>query len=264
MLDVSVVVPARNAARWLDECLTSIERDEPAEVIVVDGCSTDDTVAIAQRHGARVLSDEGRGLSVARALGVEAATRERVALVDTDVVLGEGALPALLDEFEEGGYTGLQAGLHSVGGPGYWGSALAHHHRTGRSVGWFGLVATVFRRSELLEAGFDERMLSGEDIELRRRLGRAGARLGVSKRTVVLHRFDDGFPFARAQWLADGGGLAGTLRKEGWRAAGLLALPALAAARGITLSLVRRELKWIAYYASYMVFNYAGMVRRKA
>jgi glycosyltransferase involved in cell wall biosynthesis len=264
MLDVSVVVPARNAARWLDECLTAIERGAPAEVIVVDGCSSDDTVAIAERHGARVLSDEGRGLSAARALGVQAATRERVALVDTDVVLGDGALAALLDEFEAGAYTGLQAGLHSVGGPGYWGSALAHHHRTGRSVRWFGLVATIFRRSVLLEAGFDERLRSGEDIELRRRLARGGARLGVSERTVVLHRFADGFPFARDQWLADGGGLAGTLRKEGWRAAGLVALPALAAARGIALSVLRRELKWIAYYGCYMVFNYAGMVRRRA
>lgn len=263
MLEVSVVVPARNAAHWLDECLTAIERGEPAEVIVVDGCSTDDTVAIARRHGARVLSDEGRGLSIARALGAQAATRERVAFVDTDVVLGDGALAALLDEFEEGGYTGLQAGLYSVGGPGYWGSALAHHHRTGRSVRWFGLVATIFRRSVLLDAGFDERMRSGEDIELRRRLSRAGARLGVSERTVVLHRFADGFPFARDQWLADGGGLAGTLRREGWRAAALVALPALAAARGIALSLVRRELKWIAYYGCYMVFNYAGMVRRR-
>jgi glycosyltransferase involved in cell wall biosynthesis len=264
VLDVSVVVPARNAALWLDECLAAIVRNEPSELIVVDGCSRDETVAIARRHGARVISDEGRGLSVARRLGAEAACCDRVALVDADVVMGDGALVALLDEFEAGGYTGLQAGLHSIGGPGYWGRALAHHHRTGRSLRWFGLVATVFRRDALLAAGFDESFLSGEDIELRRRLRRAGARVGVSERTVVLHRFADGFPFARDQWLADGGGLAQTLHKEGWRGAGLLVLPALAAARGIALCLARRELRWIAYYACYLVFNYAGMVRRRA
>ena len=262
MLDVSVVVPARNAAAWLDECLEAIGRQEPAEVIVVDGRSTDDTVAIARRHGARVISDEGRGLPVARTLGAEAARCDRVALIDTDVVLGDGALAALLEEFEEGGYAGLQAGLYSIGGPGYWGRALANHHRTGRSVRWFGLVATVFRRETLLRHGFDERFLSGEDIELRRRLTRAGARLGVSERTVVLHRFGDGFAFARDQWLADGSGLARMLRKDGWRAGWLLALPALAACRGIGLSLARREMRWVAYYGCYMVFNYAGMVRR--
>ncbi|MEA2253603.1 MAG: hypothetical protein QOG70_3845 [Solirubrobacteraceae bacterium] len=262
MLDVSVIVPTRNAASLLDACLSSILRSGPAEIIVVDGRSTDDTVAIALRHGARVLSDGGRGLSVARALGVEAATRDRVALIDADVVLGDGSLAALLDEFEQGGYAGLQAGLHSVGGPGYWGRALAQHHRTGRSGSWFGLSATIFRRQTLLEHRFDERFLSGEDIELRRRLRRAGARIAVSRRTIVTHRFEDGFQFALGQWLADGGGLARTLRKEGWRAAGLVALPALAAVRGIVLSLLRGELRWVAYYGCYAVFNYAGMVRQ--
>jgi glycosyltransferase involved in cell wall biosynthesis len=262
VLDVSVIVPTRNAAGPLEACLSSIVRSQPAEIIVVDGRSSDDTVAIALRHGARVLSDGGRGLSAARAMGVAAAQRERVALVDADVVLGDGALAALLDEFEEGGYAGLQAGLYSVGGPGYWGRALANHHRTGRSARWFGLSATIFRRATLLEHRFDERILSGEDIELRRRLRRAGARLGVSRRTIVTHRFEDGFAFARGQWLADGGGLARTLRKEGWRAAGLVALPALAAVRGIVLSLVRGEVRWLAYYGCYAVFNYAGMVRQ--
>jgi glycosyltransferase involved in cell wall biosynthesis len=264
VLDVSVVVPARNAAPLLEECLASIARARPAELIVVDGLSSDDTVAVARRHGARVLSDDGRGVAAARLIGVRAATCDRVALVDADVVMGDGALAALLDEFAAGGYTGLQAGLHSTGGPGYWGRALAHHHRTGRSRRWFGLVATVFERSVLLEHGLDERFLSGEDIELRRRLARTGARLGVSERTVVLHRFEDGFAFARGQWLADGGGLARTLDKEGWRGAGLLALPALAAARGIALCLARRELRFLGYYACYLVFNYAGMVRRRA
>jgi len=264
VLDVSVIVPARNAAPLLEECLAAIVRAEPAELIVVDGLSSDGTVAVARRHGARVLSDGGRGVAAARLLGVRAAACERVALVDADVVMGDGALAALLDEFAAGGYTGLQAGLHSIGGPGYWGRALAHHHRTGRSRRWFGLVATVFERSVLLEHGLDERFLSGEDIELRRRLARSGARLGVSERTVVLHRFEDGFAFARGQWLADGGGLARTLDKEGWRGAGLLALPALAAARGIALSLARREMRFLAYYACYLVFNYAGMVRRRA
>ena len=124
MLDVSVIVPARNAAPLLEECLAAIVRAEPAELIVVDGLSSDATVAVARRHGARVLSDDGRGVAAARLLGVRAAACERVALVDADVVMGDGALEALLDEFAAGGYTGLQAGLHSIGGPGYWGRAL--------------------------------------------------------------------------------------------------------------------------------------------
>ena len=57
MNDVSVVVPARNAEAMLDECLASIEAQQPREIIVVDGNSTDGTLAIARRHGATILSE---------------------------------------------------------------------------------------------------------------------------------------------------------------------------------------------------------------
>jgi glycosyltransferase involved in cell wall biosynthesis len=260
-LDISVVVPVRNAERVIGECLESIVRSGVKEIVVVDGLSTDGTVEIARRYPARILSDEGRGLPIARRLGVQAASSRWVALVDADVVLPDGALERLFDEFVEGGYTALQAGLHSVSGPRYWGQALVHHHRSGRSKDWFGVVATVFERDALLEHGFDERFVSGEDIELRWRLERQGARVGVSERTVVTHRFaDDTFEFARDQWLMDGRGLGRMVRKHGWRAAWLFGLPLGAAIRGILLSLVRLQPRWIPYYLSYMVFNYVGMV----
>lgn len=261
VLDVSVVVPARNAEGFLDECLASIVRSQPREVILVDGLSTDSTRDVARRYNARILSDEGRGLPAARLLGARAASSEVVALIDADVVLPEGALADLIREFKAGGYAALQAGLRSISGPGYWGQALAHHHRTGRSKHWFGLVATVFERGALLEHGFDPDFESGEDIDLRWRLQRAGARIGVSSKTIVVHRFGDTFAFARQQWLMDGRGLAHMLGKHRGRAVLLVGLPAAAAVRGSVLSLARRQVKWIPYYACFCVFNYIGMLR---
>jgi glycosyltransferase involved in cell wall biosynthesis len=259
--DVSVVIPVRNAERLLEACLASITRNAPHEIIVVDGMSTDGTLDIARRYGAKILSDEGGGLPAARLLGAEVAASERVALVDADVVMPDGGLAALVEEFEQGGFTALQAGQLSVSGPAYWGQALVNHHRTGRSKKWFGLVATLFDRKALLEHGFDARFLSGEDIELRWRLQRAGARIGVSERTIVEHRFeDDSYDFAKGQWLADGHGLGRMVVKHGARGAPLLGLPLAAAVRGIGLSLLRRQPKWIRYYSYYMVFNYVGMV----
>jgi glycosyltransferase involved in cell wall biosynthesis len=260
-LDVSVVIPARNAESMIDECLTSIVRSNPREIIVVDGLSTDGTVEIARRHGAIVLSDEGRGLPAARRLGVEAASSQRVALVDVDVRLGPGDLARLLAEFTEEDYTALQAGLHSVSGSGYWGRALADHHRTGRSKNWFGVVATIFQRDVLLEHGFDERFLSGEDIDLRWRLQSAGAKVGVSRRTVVEHRFEDSWNFAKNQFVADGHGLGRMVANHGLRAKALLGLPLAAALRGIVLSVARGQPRWIPYYLAYALFNYAAMTR---
>jgi glycosyltransferase involved in cell wall biosynthesis len=259
-LDLSVVVPVRNAEKLIDDCLASIVGSGVREIVVVDGLSTDRTLAIAQGYPVRMLSDEGRGLPVARLVGVEAAQSRWVALIDADVVLPEGALAQLFQEFADEGYTALQAGLHSVSGPGYWGQALVNHHRSGLSKDWFGVVATIFERDALLEHGFDERFLSGEDIELRWRLEREGARVGVSSRTVVTHRFaEDTFEFAKDQWLADGRGLGRMIRKHGLRAVWLFGLPLAAAVRGILLSLARLQPRWIPYYLAYMVFNYVGM-----
>ena len=148
-----------------------------------------------------------------------------------------------------------------MSGPGYWGQALAYHHRTGRSKHWFGLVATIFRRDALLEHGFDPRFISGEDIELRWRLQRAGARIGVSQRTIVMHRFEDGFRFAVDQWLMDGKGLRRMVTKHGVRGLHLLALPLAGAVRGIVLALARRQPRWVPYFLAYGIGNYVGMLR---
>lgn len=151
-----------------------------------------------------------------------------------------------------------------MSGDGYWGRALVQHHRTGRSRHWFGVVATVFEREALLAHGFDARFLSGEDIDLRWRLRSAGAKIGVSHRTVVEHRFEDTWEFAKGQWLADGHGFGRMVRAHGMRAKLLLGLPLAAGMRGAALSLARREPRWLPYYACFVLFNYAGLLREVA
>ena len=264
MLDLTVIVPARNAEHLLSDCLRSVAWSAPAEIIVVDGKSTDRTVEIAQMHGARVLSDDGRGLPAARLMGAEAARTPWVALVDADVVLGEDDLARLLAEARNEGYSALQAGLRSVSGKGYWGQALVAHHRSGRSKNWFGVVATVAERETLMKHGFDARFLSGEDIDLRWRLREAGAKIGVSRRTVVEHRFEDSWAFAKGQWLADGHGFGRMIQAHGPRAKLLLGLPLAAGARGSLLSLGRLQPRWLPYYACFVLFNYVGLARELA
>jgi glycosyltransferase involved in cell wall biosynthesis len=263
-LDVSVIVPARNAEHLLDGCLSSIRASNPREIIVVDGNSTDGSREVARRHADRLLSDEGRGLPVARMLGLQAASSRWVALVDADVVLPPAAIGDLLEELVEDGYTALQAGLQSVSGPGYWGRALVYHHSGGRSKRWFGVVATVMERSTLLRLGFDERFSSGEDIDLRWRLRRSAARVGVSRRVVVQHRFEDSFTAAREQWTMDGGGLGRMVLAHRARALPLLLLPFGGFVWGVGNSLAHLQPRWIPYFVGYAAFNYLALIAELA
>jgi glycosyltransferase involved in cell wall biosynthesis len=87
-LPVSVVIPAYNRGELLPRALESVAAQrpwQPAEVIVVDDCSTDDTVAVAEAMGARVLRhEENRGAAATRTTGIKAATHEWIALLDSD------------------------------------------------------------------------------------------------------------------------------------------------------------------------------------
>ena len=51
--DITAVVPARNAEHLLPGCLEALRQSGVAEIIVVDGLSTDKTVDIARAAGAR-------------------------------------------------------------------------------------------------------------------------------------------------------------------------------------------------------------------
>ena len=149
-----------------------------------------------------------------------------------------------------------------MGGRGYWGQALAHHHRTGRSKSWFGLVATIFDRAALLGTASTPASSRARTSSCAGGCERAGSSIGVSRRTVVAHRFGDGFGFAGDQWLADGKGLVRMVDKQGLRGLPLLGLPLPARVRGIVLALLGASPAGSPTTLCYGVFNYVGDARR--
>jgi glycosyltransferase involved in cell wall biosynthesis len=96
---VSVVVPTRNRAEYLDVALASLRAQDdapPHELVVVDDGSTDTTVAVAARHDVRVVAAEHPGgINAARNTGVRTTTAPVVAFVDDDVWAPPGWLAGL-------------------------------------------------------------------------------------------------------------------------------------------------------------------------
>ena len=100
---VSVVVPTLNEAANIGACVDAA-RDQlgAAEVLVVDAGSSDDTVQVARRHGAKVLTDQGGGRGVQCRAGAAVARGEVLVFLHADCEVDEGAGPALHDAMAAG------------------------------------------------------------------------------------------------------------------------------------------------------------------
>jgi glycosyltransferase involved in cell wall biosynthesis len=111
---VSVVIPTYNRADLLPATLASVAAQEfgDLEVIVVDDGSEDDTREVVRRHGGPGVRYLGLGragnLSVVRNAGIEAATGEYVAFLDSDDLWDPDKLAlqvGLLDSRPDAGFS---------------------------------------------------------------------------------------------------------------------------------------------------------------
>ncbi len=82
---LSVFVTTLNNAETLEACLAAA--DWADELVVLDSGSTDDTLAIAQRHGARCFVEPFKGYGPQKASAMAKVTHRWALLLDADEVL---------------------------------------------------------------------------------------------------------------------------------------------------------------------------------
>jgi glycosyltransferase involved in cell wall biosynthesis len=102
-LRVSVVIPALNEARNLPHVFARLPPDVH-EVIVVDGLSVDDTIAVARqlRPDVRIVLQSRRGKGNALACGFAAATGDIIAMIDADGSADPAEIPLFVQALVEG------------------------------------------------------------------------------------------------------------------------------------------------------------------
>lgn len=101
MTRVTVVIPNWNGERFLELCLSSLERQsfEDFETILVDNGSTDGSLDLIAKYFPEVSVvslDENRGFSAAANAGIKASGSELVALLNNDTEQDPGWLEALV------------------------------------------------------------------------------------------------------------------------------------------------------------------------
>jgi len=247
-LPVSVVVIARNASGILARCLESIKANDPAEIVVIDGNSSDNTVEIASRYTSRIFSDGGKGAAFARQLGAEKAMREFIAYIDADVTLKNGTLSIMLEQLRGSTCTGVRARqVPSTKPTNYWGlsqfeaESLSTHKRDR-----LGMPACVVRKDAILKFKFDDFVFRGaEDSEIETRMIKAGCKFALSSAEVMVNYPPSLKVFWRQRYLHGGGKalilwLHGPFNPEVW--------PPIVAAYWVYRACLKRKFSLIPYF----------------
>jgi glycosyltransferase involved in cell wall biosynthesis len=131
MKTISVVIPAFNEAAAVGHVVAEIREllhgcDMPAEVIVVDDGSSDDTARIAAAAGARVLRHRNnRGYGASLKTGISAASGEYIVITDADGTYPAEYIPEMLARLENadmvvGARIGRNVRIPAVRRPAKW------------------------------------------------------------------------------------------------------------------------------------------------
>ena len=262
---VSIIIPTRNRSAILARCLAALPAGAqgfaPAEVIVVDDCSSDSTCRVVDQFLSETCwpvlclrQDRPLGANAARNAALRVARGEIIVIIDDDVLVTEGWLSKLT--------AGLSDDCPVVSGPvrlAIDGPVLGKHREEvqaffgeilqsplgldGQQLPVLGNLAAYRKVFEL--AGFDESLRP--PIEEADWLQRAGVRCGFVPDACVWH-------YKGPEALNPGAVLAGVWRRGaegGWWARERLKIPARE-----RWALARRSLR-----TSLRAFGHAGFDR---
>ncbi|RYY46080.1 MAG: glycosyltransferase [Chitinophagaceae bacterium] len=117
---VSIITVTFNSAEFLQDCINSISAQNypNIEYIIVDGKSTDQTMAIVRKNEARVdfwISETDKGMYDAINKGLAVATGDIVGLLNSDDVLdNNNVIQTIVDSFEQQGVDSIYGDLEFV------------------------------------------------------------------------------------------------------------------------------------------------------
>ena len=225
---LSVVVKCYNEERRIAACLESVlaaTRGMDAEIIVADALSTDRTVAIARHYPVRIVrmaDPADRGCGATAQLGGQHARGVFLLLVDGDMELLPGFLPAAFDAMaQDPRLAGAGGGLIEMSPAIEFQErrrrdASRPESRTPRRLSG----SALYRMSAIREAGYfmNRDLYCGEELELGQRLRTKGWRLRLIETDAVKHHGHDSsaMTLLRQRWKSRYFDGYGQLLRHAW------------------------------------------------
>ncbi len=198
---VSIIIPVLNEARLIPTLAASLDRLQGQfEIVLADGGSTDETVALAQSCGLPVVvAPRGRGAQMNA--GAAATKGDALLFLHADTCLPENALALIEDALQAPEVSGGNFNLRFASDS--WGAkALTWMYPLLRSLGLVYGDSAIFVRRSVFEAlgGYRDLPLF-EDCDLYQRLRQRGHFVRLSAyATTSARRFEGRFTRTFLHW----------------------------------------------------------------
>jgi rSAM/selenodomain-associated transferase 2 len=103
---ISIIIPTYNEADHIERTLQYLLtlKEQPIEILVADGGSTDETVALAAKHARVIYSGKGKGMQLNTA--AKEAEGDILFFVHADMHIPHGALTAITKQIHVNDYDG--------------------------------------------------------------------------------------------------------------------------------------------------------------
>ncbi|MDJ0753043.1 MAG: sugar transferase [Ardenticatenaceae bacterium] len=196
---ISIIIPAQNAEVSIEECIRALQQqtiqNKIREIIVVDNGSTDQTAVIAERAGARVLSELRGGAAAARNTGIETATGDIICFTDADCCPTEDWVEKITYRLREDPEIIGAKGIYHTRQKEVVARFVQIEYedkydllRPQKTIDFIDTYSAAYRRDILLaNDGFDENIFFVEDQELSFRLAARGYKMVFQPDAAVYH-----------------------------------------------------------------------------
>ena len=183
---VSIIVATRNNEQTINECLGAIfELNYPKdslEVIVVDGCSTDATVEIAEKYLVKVVS-EPLNAPAAYNFALKMIRNEVLGFVDADAKVEKEWLNTLVTYLDDPQVAGISGGIETWNTENPWARSIGYdlknrYARLRKNALRIATMNLLLKKSVIEEVGgFDEKLPSQYDTDLGFRITSRGYKI---------------------------------------------------------------------------------------
>ena len=193
---VTVIVATLNSEQTIDECLKAIlELDYPKdflEVIVVDGCSKDATVKIAEKHPVKVVSTP-LNAPAAYNYAMKIAGNDILGFIDADAKVERDWLNKLIAHLDDPQVAGVSGSIETWNPENAWARSIGYeiknrYARLGKYVIRVATMNFLLKRNVIEEVGgFDESLSSQYDTDLGFRVTSRGYKIAYEPSAKCYH-----------------------------------------------------------------------------